>query len=152
LPGGSNSAGINTVDVVATQRHFLRIAQLSGCRLTAADVNGDNVVNTVDTLAIQRFYVGFQTGLANVGRYQFTPVNRTYSGMVNNQTNQNYNALVVGDVAPGFVYGPENVLGSGGDDFSTATPIMTTVALPNVTANPSLSSMVTSVTTSTIAP
>ena len=38
------SAGINTVDVIATQRHFLNIGTpLSGCRLTAADVNGDTV-------------------------------------------------------------------------------------------------------------
>ena len=41
LPPGS--AGINTVDVIAVQRHFLNIALLpSGCRLTAADVNGDS--------------------------------------------------------------------------------------------------------------
>src|ERR1700693_2868049 len=45
LPPGS--AGINTVDVVATQRHFLIIGPpLTGCRLTAADVNGDSMVNT----------------------------------------------------------------------------------------------------------
>ena len=39
VPG---SANINTVDVIATQRHFLNLGTpLSGCRLTAADVNGD---------------------------------------------------------------------------------------------------------------
>src|SRR6185436_9174203 len=36
LPG---STGINTVDMVAIQRHFLAIALLTGCRLTAGDVN-----------------------------------------------------------------------------------------------------------------
>src|SRR5207249_3933534 len=36
------SANINTVDVIATQRHFLNLGTpLTGCRLTAADVNGD---------------------------------------------------------------------------------------------------------------
>ena len=53
------SAGINTVDVLATQRHFLNIELIpAGCRLTAADVNGDTNVNTVDVLAIQRFFLG----------------------------------------------------------------------------------------------
>src|SRR5213079_1248879 len=56
LPPGST--GINTVDVVATQRHFLVIGTpLTGCRLTAADVNGDSAVNTVDVVAIQRYFL-----------------------------------------------------------------------------------------------
>ena len=35
---------------------------------------------------------------------QFTPANRTYPGVGSNQTAQNYNALVFGDVASGFVH------------------------------------------------
>jgi hypothetical protein len=103
------SAGISTVDVVATQRHFLNIALLSGCPLTAADVNGDTAVNTVDVIAIQRFFLGLSTGIANTGTYQFTPANRTYPGVVSNQTAQNYNALVFGDVATSFVHRPEGL-------------------------------------------
>ena len=77
------SAGINTVDVIATQRHFLVIGTpLSGCRLTAADVNGVGGVNTVDVIAIQRFFLGLTTGIANTGKYQFTPASRTYPGLV----------------------------------------------------------------------
>jgi hypothetical protein len=97
------SAGINTVDVVAVQQHFLGITFLSGCRLAAADVNGDNAVNTVDVIAIQRFFLGLSTGIANVGKYQFTPANRTYPGIVSDQTAQNYDTLVFGDVASHFV-------------------------------------------------
>ena len=77
------SAGINTVDVIAIQRHFLNLGTpLSGCRLTAADVNGDTLVNTVDVIAIQRFFLGLSTGIANAGKYQFTPANRTYPGLL----------------------------------------------------------------------
>ena len=98
------SANINTVDVIATQRHFLNLGPpLSGCGLTAADVNGDSSVNTVDVIAIQRFFLGLSTGIANTGKYQFTPVNRTYTGIVGNQTGQNYDTLVFGDVAAPFV-------------------------------------------------
>src|SRR4029453_12690572 len=83
VPG---SANINTVDVIATQRHFLGLGTpLSGCRLTAADVNGDTSVNTVDVIAIQRFFLGLSTGIANTGRYKFTPVTRTYTGITSNQ-------------------------------------------------------------------
>jgi len=102
------SPGINTVDVVAVQRHFLNIGTpLSGCRLIAADVNGDTLVNTVDVTAIQRFVVALSTGTANVGNYQFNPPGRTYQGVVTNQSGQNYDTLVLGDVAAGFLYDPE---------------------------------------------
>ena len=68
------AAGISTVDVIATQRHFLNIGTpLSGCRLTAADVNSDSAVTTVDVIAIQRFFLALSTGIANVGKYQFAP-------------------------------------------------------------------------------
>ena len=104
LPG---SGGIDTVDVVATQRHFLHIgAPLSGCRLMAADVNGDAGVDTVDVIAIQRFYLGLTTGTATTGQYQFNPASRSYPGIVSDQTGQNYDTLVFGDVASGFVHRP----------------------------------------------
>ena len=105
LPPGS--AGIDTVDVLATQRHFISCAAhpekcLSGCRLTAADVNGDASVNTVDVVAIQRFSLGLTTGISNVGKYRFIPANRTYPGVVTDQTGQNYDTLIFGDVASHF--------------------------------------------------
>jgi hypothetical protein len=99
----SGSDGINTIDVVATQRHFLNIASLTGCRLTAGDVNGDAAINTVDVIAIQRFFLALSTGTADVGEFRFSPVSRSYSNVTGDQTGQNYNALVLGDVATPFV-------------------------------------------------
>lgn len=100
----SGSAGINTVDVIAVQRHFLNLGTpLSGCRLTAANVTFDSVINTVDVIAIQRFFLGFGGGQTKTGMYQFDPVNRVYGGIVSQQTDQNYEALIFGDVASPFV-------------------------------------------------
>jgi len=103
LPVGS--AGINTVDVIAIQRHFLSLGvPLSGCRLTAADVNGLNGVNTVDVVATQRFFLNFTTGIANVGTYRFNPTTRSYNAIITNQFGQNYDGLIFGDVASTFVH------------------------------------------------
>ena len=66
-------------------------------------MNGDTAVNTVDVIAIQRFFLGLTTGIANVGKYQFTPASRTYPGVISDQTGQNYDTLVFGDVASPFV-------------------------------------------------
>jgi hypothetical protein len=119
VPGSPN---INTVDVVATQRHFLNLGTpLTGCRLMAADVNGDSSVNTVDVIAIQRFYLSLSTGIANTGKYQFTPVNRTYTGIVSDQTAQNYDTLVFGDVASSFVELVDGPSQTAADDGRSAS-------------------------------
>ena len=101
-PPGSN--GISTVDAIAVQRHYLQQGTpLSGCQLTAADcapVFG--LINTADVIAIQRFFLTYTTGIGNVGKYQFGPMNRSYSPLTTNQTDQNYDAIVFGDVASPF--------------------------------------------------
>src|SRR5204862_5276131 len=102
------SMGINAVDVLAVQRHFFNVVLIPvGCRRTAADVNGDTNINVIDVVGIQRFFLGNTSGTGNVGKYQFTPVNRSYPGIVSNQTGQNYDTLVFGDVNTGFVHRPE---------------------------------------------
>jgi len=100
--------GIDTVDVIAVQRQFLNLGiPLSGCRLTAADVNGVSGVDTVDVVAVQRFFLGFTTGIGNAGKYLFNPASRTYPTVGSNQTGQDYDTLIFGDVANGFVHRPE---------------------------------------------
>jgi len=152
LPGAS---GINTVDVIATQRHFLNLGTLSGCRLTAADVTGDSAVNTVDVIAIQRFFLGSQNGTANAGKYRFSPASRAYPQLVTDQSDQNYDALIFGDVASGFVHRPEGPpqseqnASSNADDSST---IVMSLSLPNVTVPASISKFIIPVRVSAIDP
>jgi hypothetical protein len=94
---------INLLDVIAAQRHFLGIGTpLAGCQLTAADVNGDTSIDVLDVIAIQRFFLGRSTGIARTGNYQFTPANRSYPGVVTDQTGQNYDTLIFGNVVGPF--------------------------------------------------
>jgi hypothetical protein len=158
------STGINTVDVIATQRHFLNVALLSGCRLTAADVNLDTSVNTVDVIAIQRFFLGLTTGIAEAGKYTFTPVNRSYTGITTNQTAQNFDVLVFGDVASSFVHRPEGgpSQSAAGDSTSVSAlsglntsagevpPTVATISLPNVAVDAFVTNFIVQVTTSAI--
>jgi hypothetical protein len=149
------STGINTIDVVATQRYFLNIGTpLSGCRLTAADVNGSSGVNTIDVVAIQRFFLGQTVGTANVGKYRFAPVNRSYSGIVSNQAAQNYNALIFGDVAASFAGRPD---GSSQDapeletlSHGEVATMVESVALPEVMVDAFVTDFVLPVTATTI--
>jgi hypothetical protein len=150
MPG---SANINTVDVIAVQKQFLTGTFLTGCKLAAADVNGDNNVNTQDVIAVQRFFNGQTTAIANVGKYKFTPVNRTYTGITSNQTGQNYDTLVFGDVAAGFVElvdGPsQTALGDGTSDGEVA-PTVATLSLPNVAVDAFVTNFNLQVTTTAV--
>jgi subtilisin-like proprotein convertase family protein len=146
------SAGITSVDVLATEKHFLGLGTpLSGCRLTAADVNGDSAVNTVDVIAIQRFFLLRTFGTANVGKYQFTPASRSYAGLTSNQTAQNYDALVFGDVATSFVHRPEGPSqDTAGDSAGEVPATVATLSLPNVAIDASVTNFIAQVTTTAI--
>jgi hypothetical protein len=141
------SAGIDTFDVIATQQHYLNIVLLlPGCGRDAADVNGDNRINTSDVVAIQRFFIGRTFGIANVGKYQFSPASRSYPGITSDQTGQDYDALVIGDVAPGFVHRPE-----GPSQTAPEVPAtVAAVALPEVAVDASVTNFIAAVTTSAI--
>jgi hypothetical protein len=141
------STGIDTVDVMATQQHYLNYALIPvGCRRDAADVNGDGRVDTSDVVAIQRFFIGRPFGYANVGKYKFTPANRTYPGVVTDQTAQNYDTLVFGDVASGFVERPD-----GPSQLAAEVPAtVAAVALPEIAVDQSKTNFIVQVTTTAI--
>ena len=154
-PLAAGSAGITIVDVVAAQRQALNLgAPLTGCRLTAADVNNNSSVDTVDVIAIQRFSLGLTTGIGNTGKYNFTPANRTYSAIVTNQNGQNYNTLIYGDVASGFVHRPEN--GPSPDSVAEETKSddvgvkIEAVVLPNGNVGSRVTNFIAPVTTTLI--
>ena len=100
-PLSPGAAGIDTADAIRIQRHFLGLALLTGCSLSAADVNGDGHVTTIDVIAIQRFFLGLSTGIGNAGKYQFSPPAFVYPNLGSDQGN-NFSALIFGDVASPF--------------------------------------------------
>jgi hypothetical protein len=148
------STGITGVDAIAVQRHFLNLGTpLSGCRLTAADVTGTNGIDGVDAIAIQRFFLGFTSGIANVGKYKFTPLNRSYVNLVSNQTGQNYDTLIFGDTASSFaerVDGPPPTEANDGTSADEVPASVATVALPNAALDASVIDFLLQVTTTTI--
>ena len=112
------------------QRHFLLIGMpLSGCRLTAADCASPVGITTADVIAIQRYFLALSTGIGNVGKYSFAPANLTYTPLSGNQTGQNFNTVVFGDVATPFAF-PR-----GSEPPPVDQPVIdtdATVTLPNI--------------------
>jgi len=100
-PLSPGAAGIDTADAIRIQRHFLGLALLSGCSLSAADVNGDGQVTTTDVVAVERFFLGYTSGTGNVGKYQFSPSAFVYPNLGSDQANI-FHGLIFGDVASPF--------------------------------------------------
>jgi hypothetical protein len=109
-------------------------------------VNGDTVINTFDVVAIQRFFIGRTFGLANVGKYRFTPASRTYSGVVSDQSDQNYDTLVFGDVVSSFVHRQDGESPTAPEGAGTSAAI----ALPQVAVDRSKANFIAQVTTTAI--
>ena len=147
----TGSAGITTADILAVQGHILlRTAFiLTGCRLAAADVTQGGGVTTNDILGIQAFILQRASGFGFTGQYRFTPPSRSYSPLSGNQTAQNYDAIVLGDTTSPFA----NPRPGGPDpDAPDAVGVSTvaSVALPDITVDPSKRNFTAAVKTSEI--
>ena len=89
------------------------------------------------------------SGTANVGKYQFTPASRTYPAVGSNQTAQNYDTLVFGDVAPGFADRPGGPSQDAAGDGEVAATVAA-VALPEVAVAQAKSNFIAAVKTTAI--
>ncbi|MDQ4122622.1 MAG: hypothetical protein M3209_14380 [Acidobacteriota bacterium] len=73
---------------------------LSNNQKIAANTDGDANVTAFDATQILRFVAANapNASTGQVGNWKFNPINRTYSNLNANQSNQNYAAILVGDV------------------------------------------------------
>ena len=110
----SKSGDVNHItvnDALLVQQYGAYATDLTPNQLIAADTNSDNLVNSSDALYIQQYLAYVNTATANIiEQWKFLPASRNYT-LSSNQTNQNYTAVLVGDVdgdwvAPGGTNAP----------------------------------------------
>jgi hypothetical protein len=93
--------GVNSVDALAVARSFTGAAPLAGLRLKAADVNGSNTVNSLDSLTMNRRFSGFITSFT-AGNWVFASssgADLTLNWNIQSQSAYcDIKALVYGDV------------------------------------------------------
>jgi uncharacterized repeat protein (TIGR01451 family) len=105
--------GINSLDATRIQQHLVGMMTLSVNQLIAADTDGSGKVNSLDATRIQQRAVGMQT--ANIiGQWKFVPANRQYNALGSNQSGQDYQAVLVGEVTGNWA-----TAASCADDSST---------------------------------
>jgi hypothetical protein len=111
--------------------------------------------NGVDVIAVSKFFLQLP-GTASTGFYGFSPATRTYTPLNANQTGQDFEARILGDVVGGFV-NPPRPGGNGGseapvsEESSRELPsTVAAIALPEVAVDQAKGNFVAAVRTSAI--
>jgi hypothetical protein len=104
--------GINSLDVSRIQQYLVGLTTLTPNQLLAADVDGNGVVTSLDASRLQQYLVGIPSS-NNVGRWRFVPATHQYNALTSSLTNQNYEAILIGEVSgnwspTGFVASVQN--------------------------------------------
>jgi len=98
-PGKSGDVnGVSAFDAALVLRHVASVIRLAGCQASAADANRDGQLTTADARLIAEQVVGLTSG-GQAGNWTFNPLNRAYPSLPGAQANQNYDALLVGEVS-----------------------------------------------------
>src|SRR5262249_30796792 len=92
--------------------------------------SGNGVVSSFDASLISQAVAGTgNTGI--VGTWKFVPTSRSYPSVSGNQTNQNFDAILVGDVSGNWAppaTGTAPILHAAADALAAASPIA--ISLP----------------------
>lgn len=101
-PSKSNDydiADINMYDASLTAQHAVQLITLTTNQKWAADVDKDGLILMYDASLIAMCAVGLTPPSGSqAGKWEFSPSNRSYNPLSSTQLNQNYNAVLFGDV------------------------------------------------------
>ncbi|MDQ4123047.1 MAG: FG-GAP-like repeat-containing protein [Acidobacteriota bacterium] len=100
----SDINGITSFDATLVLRYVAANGQGANALLanqqTAADADNSGTVTAFDATQILRFVAanGQTAATGQIGTWKFSPVSRTYSGVSSALSNENYEAVLIGDV------------------------------------------------------
>jgi len=90
--------GITSFDSARIAQHVVGLISLNSTQLLAADVSGNNTVTSFDAALIAQYVVAIPNS-GSTGTWKFLPTSRSYSNLETNQTNQDYSAILMGEVS-----------------------------------------------------
>ncbi|MBS1791708.1 MAG: VCBS repeat-containing protein [Acidobacteria bacterium] len=97
--------GISSFDAAQIAQHVVGIITLNSCQQTAGDSSGDGGLSSFDAALIAQYVVGIPNPSSQVGTWKFVPPSRSYTTLSGDQSNQNFDAVLVGDVSGNWVAG-----------------------------------------------
>jgi hypothetical protein len=95
---GDVNNSITAFDAGRTAQHVVGNNPLTVNQQIAADVSNNGSISSFDAALISRYVVSLPNS-GNTGTWKFVPVNRSYPNVEANQTNQDYTAILMGEVS-----------------------------------------------------
>ncbi len=115
-PSKSGDAfGISSYDAALTAQNIVGLISLTECQRIAADASNDGSLSSFDAAMIGQYSAGISNPQSIAGTWKFTPATRSYPTLTADQSNQNFNAILVGDVSGNWA--PVNLQLSAGEGF-----------------------------------
>jgi hypothetical protein len=90
--------GISTTDATRILQELTTPGTINNCQSQAGDATNNGSLSTTDATRVLQFLSGTPVAGNTTGTWKFIPSSRTYNPLATDQTNQNYEALLVGDV------------------------------------------------------
>jgi YVTN family beta-propeller protein len=133
--------GIFSNDAALISRHVVGLITLNATQQAAARVGGQASISSFDASLIAQYIVGIPNMANQTGQWKFTPVNRTYPSLTSDQINQNFAALLMGDVSGDWSPAGSSLFGPSASPRVFAWDGMT-VSLPALKTAPGASIVV----------
>ena len=89
--------GISNLDASRIAQHIVGLTTLIANQQIAADTSGNGAVSSLDAAYIAQFVAAIPNP-SITGTWKFLPASRSYSNIMTNQTDQDFSAILVGDV------------------------------------------------------
>ena len=89
--------GISNSDATAVAQHVVGISTLNSTQQIAADVSGNGSITSLDASYIAQ-YVALFPNISSTGTWRFIPPNRAYANVQTNYSNEDYSAILMGEV------------------------------------------------------
>ena len=101
--GGQNGA-ITALDAARITQYVVSVIGLTPTQRTVADVSGGGGISSFDATLLARYRVGLGPPTGSSGNWIFTPANNSHSTIYTDVSNENYTALLMGDVTGNWDY------------------------------------------------
>jgi uncharacterized protein (TIGR03437 family) len=134
--------GIASFDAALVAQHVVGISTLTSCQQLAGDTSNNSELSSFDAALIAQFVVGITNPASIAGTWKFVPPTRSYTNLSSDQTGQNFDAVLVGDVSGNWA--PTNLL--------PAFELLTPASAPDQAVQVSLSELTAATGASLIIP
>lgn len=123
--------GLASFDAALVAQSVVGIITLTSCQQLAGDTSNNGELSSFDAALIAQYVVGINNAASIAGTWKFVPPTRSYTNLSSNQTNQNFDAVLVGDVSGNWAAGA-----TAFDELARASSPtqQVSLALPNLNA------------------